>query len=118
MSQPRGASVEYAEQFLRGHVVPYISNPLSIAGVVNLLRPDPERVLWHISNLSPNDMYLGFTETTGSANGILISGNGGFVSLNVTDDFELLTLPVYIFAGVANNQLYMVNMRRESKIRE
>ena len=113
MSLAQGASVKYAEKFLGGHVVPYIENPVSVAGVVQVLAPDPERVLFYVSNLSPNTMYVGFTPSVSATNGILLSGNGGYVSMNVTEDFEMLTLPIYIATGVAGNQLYIVNMRRE-----
>lgn len=118
VTKVKGAAHEYTESLLKGSVVPYVDNPLSVVGVANLLRPDPERILWFVVNLSANDMYLGFTEDTGSAKGILLSANGGFVSTAVIEDFELTTLPMYVYSLVADNQLYMVHVKRESRIRE
>lgn len=118
MPHLKGAAAIYSERNLQGNLVPYTTNPTSAAGVLNILPPGPERVLWHVTNLSANDMYLGFDQQVGSSNGILLSGNGGFISMHVTEDFELVTLPVYLYSSVAGNQVYVVHMRRENKVQE
>lgn len=114
MVKPHGAASEYAARMIRGHTVA-ITNTLSTAGgVEQVLKPDTERVQFLIVNLSANDVYLGFDANVSATRGILCPANGGMLALNVVDDFELTTMPIYIYSAAAGNNIYSVAVRRET----
>lgn len=112
MSHYKGAVHDYTRHMLGGGVVPTWSNPTTAGGAEALLVSDPERVLVHISNLSANDIYMGFDQDVGSSNGMLISGNGGYRTLLLTEDFNLVGWPIWIYSALAGNQLYVLQQRR------
>lgn len=118
MALPQGASVIFAKRFLDGITVLQESNPVTNAGVKNLLGGDPERVQLTIYNLGASEVYIGFSGDVSSSNGMLIPPSGGFMGINVRDDFDMIINPIYVYCAVAANQLYMVVNRREIAFNE
>ena len=112
--RPLGAAARLTEKVFGGSLVTKETNPATVAGVVNILPASPERVLMTLYNLGASEIYVGFSESVNTDKGFLLPPSGGFIAFNVTDDFEILTLPIYVFCVVANNQLYVVTQRRET----
>jgi len=80
--------------------------------VVQVLGNDPERVSVLLINLSLNTIYIGFNESVGSANGIILTPGGGAVAYDVENDFLIPTLQVNALATGANSSLYVLSQRR------
>lgn len=116
MPRPHGASVVFSRRFLEGITVLKETNPTTDAGSKQILGADPERVQLTIYNLSASEVYAGFSADVGSNNGMLIPPAGGFLNMNVRDDFDMVIHPVYIYSAAAGNQLYVVSNRREVKL--
>lgn len=114
MPRPLGAAAILARKDIKGDVVANELNPVTVAGVVNVLGGDPERVQFLLYNLGASTIYMGFSGDVGATNGILVPPNGGFVGVNAYDDYDLATIAVYVSCTVAGNQLYILSTRRES----
>lgn len=118
MSFPKGAAALLAEKDLKGSLVTNEINPLTAVGSQNILAGDPERTIMLLYNLSASEIYLGFSGNVGVNNGMLVPAAGGFLQLNVTDDYEAVTLPIFCYSAAAGNQLYIMTTRRETGLQE
>lgn len=118
MARPNGAAAELAAKDLKGYQVTNETNPVTVVGAQNVLPGDPERTLWIIYNLSASDIYVGFGGEVGANNGMIVPSGGGFITMNVTEDYEAVTLPVWVYSSAAGNQLYIMSTRRDGKYQE
>lgn len=118
MARPQGAASILSRRDIEGHVVTRETNPVTVAGVGQLLGADPERTIMLLYNLSAAEIFISFTSEVSSTNGMLLAPNGGFIVINATDDYELSQLPVWAFSVGAGNQLYLMTTRREIKVEE
>lgn len=116
--KPQGAAAHLTERDLKGHLTTNESNPLTLVGAQNVLRGDPERTIMLLYNLSSAEIYMGFGGTVGGNNGVLIPPSGGFVMINVSEDYELVTLPIWVYSAAAGNQLYIMTTRRDTGMDE
>lgn len=70
-------------------------NPLNLASigaaVVRVLGNNPNRYSWVFVNLSPNTIYLHLDNTVSSSRGFLVGPNGGSLSAQWEEDFELVS---------------------------
>ena len=114
MAFPKGAAALLAERDLQGSLVTQEINPLTVAGAQNILGADPERTIMLLYNLSASEIYVGFSGNVAAANGMLVPPSGGFIMINVVEDYEAVTLPIFVFSAAANNQLYIMTTRRET----
>lgn len=115
---PKGAAQILTEKDLKGLLVTNEINPVTVAGAQNILGSDPERTIMLIVNLSASEIYVGFTGSVGANFGMILPPNGGFMSMNVTEDYESVTLPIHVYSAAAGNQLYVMTTRRETAIKE
>lgn len=118
MSFPKGAAALLAEKDLKGSLITKEINPLTVVGVQNILNGDSERTIMLLYNLSASELYVGFGGNVGADNGMLVPANGGFLQLNVTQDYEAVTLPIWLYSAAVNNQLYIMTTRRDTGIEE
>ena len=118
MAFPKGAAALLAEKDLKGSLVTNEINPLTVAGAQNILGADPERTIMLLYNLSVSEIYVGFSGDIASNNGMLVPPSGGFLMINVVEDYEAVTLPIYVYSAAANNQLYIMTTRRETGLQE
>lgn len=118
MAFPKGAAALLAEKDLKGSLITNESNPVTVVGAQNILPADPERTIMLMYNLSASEIYAGFSGNVGANNGFLIPPAGGFIQLNVTDDYEVVTLPIFVYSAAAGNQLYIMTTRRETGVEE
>lgn len=118
MAFPKGAAALLAEKDLQGSLVTNEINPVTVVGAQNVLGGDPERTIMLLYNLSASEIYVGFSGNVGANNGMIIPPAGGFLTLNVTDDYEAVTLPIFVYSAVGGNQLYIMTTRRETGLKE
>lgn len=118
MSFPKGAAALLAEKDLQGSLVTNEINPVTVVGAQNVLGADPERTIMLLYNLSASEIYVGFSGNVGINNGMIIPPSGGFIVINVTEDYEVVTLPIFVYSAAVGNQLYIMTTRRESGLEE
>jgi len=83
----------------RGESVP---TTVSVATTVtDILKNDPDRFSWIITNLSANRGFLWFDREVSSSRGIPIEASGGVVSTVWEEDGELTTYAVFGINEVA-----------------
>jgi len=75
---------------------------------VVILRGNPDRFHWLVINLSPNEVYLGFDEDVSSTRCVLLGANGGFASMSVDEDGEVVTWEVWAVAAAAGSAIYVI----------
>jgi len=114
MARQLGAAAKLAEKDYGGGLVTDETSKQPALGTSNILSGDPERVITVLYNLSASAVYAGFTGSVGTFSGMLIPPNGGFLLINAVEDYEVATLPLFIYTPVANPDLYIMTTRRES----
>jgi len=112
MSRFYGAAASLAQKLIGGNVVPYNLNPTLAGGVEQILSPDPERAQLTIYNLSASDVFVGFDADVSSTNGFYLGPNGGFMSMNLLDDLDAITQPIWIYTSVAGGKVFVYYSRR------
>jgi len=103
-----------AEQKLGFHTAPK-ENPVTdtvATTPTKILNNNPDRIFALIVNLSLNRGWIGFSSQVASTRGIPIAGNGGFVSLNVEEDGELVIYEVWALNENASGTYYIVEVMR------
>jgi len=110
----KGAAAKLAEKDYGGALVTNETSKQPPAGTSNILSGDPERVITVLYNLSASEVYAGFTGSVGPFSGMLIPPNGGFLLMNAVEDYEVATLPVFVYTPIPNPDLYIMTTRRES----
>lgn len=118
MARPKGASQLFTEKQVGGSLRLEEENPILGAGTTAVVGSDPERTQILIINLSGGEVIVGFTNQVASDNGIILPANGGFFSMIVSDDFELVGLPVFMSSAAGGNQIYIMTARRETRTSE
>ena len=93
-------------------VTPFENPEIAQVGIVPLIlfRNNPRRIGFLVMNLSANAMYLGFTQDVGAAYGITLAAGGGFVSMNLDDDFTLPSREWWILAAGLASPLYSLSL--------
>lgn len=76
--------------------------------VTQVLRGNPDRLLWIFVNLGANDVYLGFDQDVSPTRGILVASGGGAARAWWREDGELVIHPVYAIASTAAADVYVV----------
>lgn len=118
MIKLKGAAALFSDRDLGGPVDTFETNPTTILGAQEILPRNPERVAVVLYNLSASSIFVGFSGDVSASNGMLIPSNGGFMSMNVIDDYEVVTKSLYVHSGVAGNQLYILEVQRTSITQE
>ncbi len=67
---------------------------------IELLINNPRRVFWQVMNRSLNPGSIGFNAGVTTTTGLYLGPTGGYASMSVEDDGEVVTYPVY---GIATN---------------
>jgi len=77
--------------------------------VVQLLRPNPNRLAWTLINLGATALYVAYTPDPSATRGIYVAQNGGDVIHLISEDFDLVTFPLYgISTGVCD--IYLIEV--------
>jgi hypothetical protein len=86
--------------------------PVTGANVVQICPINPERVQLTICNLSAGNVIVGPKTTTSATVGILLTSNGGTISINVWEDGILPTMNWQVFDSAPPHTIYAVEVYR------
>jgi hypothetical protein len=111
-----GAALEFVEQLLGGPVTQLESAPTVNATVKQLLNNNGDRVGLLLVNLGSFNVNVGPTAAIAGASGIPLVASGGFLSLNVRDDFTFASREWYAGQGNAGGSvIYILEYVRVSR---
>lgn len=82
------------------------------AAPTQILRQDPERVGWVLTNTGGVRVNIGFRESTPSVQTLPLQANGGGASANVREDFVLPTFPVFGAVLAGNSTVHVIEIVR------
>jgi hypothetical protein len=88
-------------------------NPITdtiATSATQLLRNNPNRLAWTLINLGSEAVYLSFTPDVGTTKGIYVASGGGTMGLLFSEDFELVTYPVYGIGAAGGDKIYLVEV--------
>lgn len=77
---------------------------------VEVLHNNPSRLAWLIINMSSNTVYVAFERDVSSSKGVILQANGGFTSVTVSEDFDLVTYAVWAVASGAASAIYVLGI--------
>lgn len=63
-----------------------------------------------IVNLSANNVFIAFDNQVSASHGIFLAPNGGSISMNYKDDFELVGFEVFGIASAAGSNIYCIEV--------
>lgn len=108
-----GAARAYTEDQLGGPCDETESNPTVqlTAGVI--LQGNPDRVGLVFINLGANDVYIALNSAVSATNGIKVGASGGSATLNVRDDFTLVSRTWYGIASGGTSAIYILEEIRD-----
>lgn len=103
------SAYEMIEQLWGIRTSSYESPAGSTAGLTAslLMKSEPRRLSFTITNLSSNSMYIAFTDQVNSNYGILVGANGGIVNYQWDIDFDIPTKSWWIIAAGAASPYYL-----------
>lgn len=108
---PVGTVQQLIEARYGVRLTPYENPLITSVGVTPLIvfNNNPRRISFVIVNCSANVMYLSRTNAVAATNGIVLTANGGSVTMDMENDFSLPTLEWWIVAGGAASALYSIS---------
>lgn len=78
-----------------------------------LLRANPERVGWVLTNTGAAQVTIGFRASTPAADTLPMQANGGGLSANVREDFILPTFPLFGIVSAGTSTVHVIEIVRE-----
>lgn len=75
-----------------------------------LLKPNPNRLAWTLINLGDNQLHASFEPDVSNEKGVYVSATGGVFGLLWSEDFILVTYPVWAIATTAAAKVYLVEV--------
>lgn len=109
-----GAAAEFAARELGGPIVERERTVQVGLASQEIVAAEPEQVGIIIVNLSAATVWVAPGLLVSSTRGIRLPPSGGSVSLNVRDDFTLVTRAWHAIASAALSDVYVLSIRRES----
>jgi len=82
------------------------------AAPTQILRQDPERVGWVLINTGAVRCFLGFRESSPSAETLPLQADGGGASANIREDFVLPTFPMFGVVLAGTSTVYVIEIVR------
>lgn len=83
--------------------------------VTQIVPSDPKRLSLIIVNLGNVSIHVAPAGDVSTTKGILLIGNGGSLTLTMTDDFELVSAAWYGICAAPNNACYILETVSEGK---
>lgn len=81
--------------------------------VTRLLANNPDRLGSLIMNIGGNDIHVLFDNRVSTTRGILLAAEGGKISLNANEDYELVGYPVYGIASGGSSEVIVIEIEAE-----
>lgn len=115
-AQPReGAAREWTQQELGGPCNEQESNPTIATSVTTVIEGNGDRVGLVMINLGTNNVFVSLASDVGSSKGVFLAPSGGAVTLDVRDDFTLVSRKWFGIAITGSSVVYVLEIVR-SKI--
>lgn len=108
----KGAALEFAEAALGGPLVENDTFPAITTTTSILIDGSGDRVGLIFVNTGANDIFVSINSNVSPANGIRLSANGGNVTMNVRDDFTLITRRWYVQSTIGASTAYVLELVR------
>jgi len=96
-----------------GMVTRATRNPLvdeMMTATLRLLPNNPNRLGWMAVNLSANNIFLALDPEVSAAHGVLLTPNGGALSMIYEEDFEATCWAVYGMAAANNSDIFVIEV--------
>lgn len=96
-----------------GMVTRATRNPLVnelMTATLQLLPNNPNRLGWMAVNLSANNIYLALDHGVSAAHGVLLTPNGGSLSMIYEEDFEATCWGVFGMAAADNSDIFVIEI--------
>jgi hypothetical protein len=107
-----GAALQFTVGELGGPTVETESYPVAQLTATDLVIGNGDRCGLFAINLGANPVYISVLPTVSATSGILLSANGGLVSLNVRDDFTMPSRNWKMIATGGTSQMYVLELAR------
>lgn len=76
--------------------------------VTQILRNNPDRFSYTIINLDVNAVFIAFDKGVSLTRGILITANGGSLTLSAKEDGELVGYDVFAISDTAASEIFTI----------
>jgi len=110
-----GAAQRFIEQTVGGVFTTREAVVTVTVAATQLLRNDPERVGWVITNTGSTRVNIGFRKSVPSAQTLPLQADGGGVSANVREDFVLPTFSVFGIVAAGTSTVHVIEIVRVSE---
>lgn len=107
-----GAAQSYIEGVYGGPTEEQDSGASVGTTATKLLGNDPERLAVTFINLGSEPVYLMYDDAVSTTRGIVLTTNGGGVSLNVRDDQTLPTREWWALTSTGSSDMVVISTRR------
>lgn len=106
------AALLFTQQELGGPVVENESYPVANTTEATAINGAGDRVGLLMFNLGSNPVYVGLTSAVSATAGVLLAANGGFIAMNVRDDFTLPSRQWNCISTGGTSQMYVLELLR------
>lgn len=107
-----GAALEYLQKEFDGHFQELESLVATSTTAAQAVPNNPDRLGLLIVNVGGDNVTLGLKQGVTASNGVLLAANGGSMSLDVREDFTLVTREWFAIATANTPNLYVLQMNR------
>lgn len=107
-----GAALEYLRQKFGGVFAELESAPSMAVATSSAVGNNPDRLGLLIMNLGSSSVTLGLKQPLVNGAGVIIAANGGAMSLNVDEDFTLVTREWFGNVSAGTSALYVLEIVR------
>lgn len=85
---------------------------------LQLLPNNPNRLGWMAVNLSANNIFLALDISVSAAHGILLTPNGGSLTMIYEEDFEATCWAVYGMAAADASDIFVIEVLIDREVKE
>ena len=105
-----GAAIQHLQDKFNRRFREAESNPVTGAVAVVVLQNVADRLAALIVNLGGNPVSLALSPDVSATNDIIIAAGGATLSMDVDEDFTLVTRQLYAISPAGASQLYVLEM--------
>jgi len=111
-----GAALQWSQKELGGLLLEQDSNPTMQITATQIVANNADRVVLVVFNLGANDVYMSITADVSPTNGIKLVANGGFIIIELRDDFTLQTRQWWGIGNGGTSSCYVLELVRQNNL--
>jgi len=111
-----GAALQWSQKELGGLLLEKDSNPTMQVTATQIVENNADRVVLVVFNLGVNDVYMSITADVSATNGIKLVANGGFIIIELRDDFTLQTRQWWGLGNGGTSACYVLELVRQNNL--